>query len=428
MSITFDGNLLEGFFQSNAFELRITSTTERHAPGRILQDLDIVRQDGSKLVSVQDTKKEVAFTGLIIATSSANLIAGRDYLMSILYKTGGVLDMGYGRQYTATLSKTPIISYDPGHSKSAPFELAFMCHNPYSYDINYVSSGAWSGITTDHIASITCYGTKEPLPRITYTFQTAGTLTALEFRNTTTSQRIKYDNTNPFNNNDIVIIDCELQKILLNGNEVAYQGIFPSFVIGANQLYTAFISDAIYLDLAATVPQALKAVTTYGSNWEAQSFVPTQSGTRVKTDIMLFKDGNPPNSLILEWRDNVSSLPGSTVLATATLNAAEVATSWNSMAWHTFKPLVPANLTAGTTYWLVLYTVGGDFYNCYRIARSWKRDVQSSGQYKHSSDSGTTWWTTVSGMPTDLIYKDYVYKGAGGFNVNYEIIYRKRWR
>lgn len=86
----------------------------------------------------------------------------------------------------------------------------------------------------------------------------------------------------------------------------------------------------------------------------AQSFVPSLSMTATYIGVQAGKTGSPSDNLAIDLCANSSGAPG-TVLATATLTAADVPTlpGW---VWWTFTPGVA--LSAGTTYWLVVRRTG----------------------------------------------------------------------
>jgi hypothetical protein len=135
----------------------------------------------------------------------------------------------------------------------------------------------------------------------------------------------------------------------------------------------------------------------------AQSFVPSASDALAKISLQIRRtSSSPSNATVYIVADNAGS-PSTTQLASGTLAASAVGTSY---AWVDVLMTTPPLLTAGTTYWIVINaTQNSSKY------WTWCRDNGSgyaSGASKYSSNWSGGSWTSNTG---DLDFK--LYFGAG---------------
>ena len=131
--------------------------------------------------------------------------------------------------------------------------------------------------------------------------------------------------------------------------------------------------------------------------WMAQTFRPALSGRLSSVDVQLATaTAGTAGPLVVEIRNTVSGAPGATVLATVTTSDVSSATnSWVPIAFP-----APANVTAGTTYAIVLRgATGGD----YRATRS-NKSSYTNGAWYTSTNSGSTW----AAQGQDLAFRTYV--------------------
>ncbi|HWW74929.1 MAG TPA: carboxypeptidase regulatory-like domain-containing protein, partial [Pyrinomonadaceae bacterium] len=131
--------------------------------------------------------------------------------------------------------------------------------------------------------------------------------------------------------------------------------------------------------------------------WMAQTFKPASSGRLSSVDVQLATaTAGTAGPLVVEIRNTVSGAPGSMVLASVTTS--DVASATNAWVPITFS--APANVTAGTTYAIVLRgAAGGD----YRSTRS-NKSAYASGAWYTSTNSGSTW----AAQGQDLAFRTYV--------------------
>ncbi|KKU81899.1 MAG: hypothetical protein UY07_C0007G0053 [Parcubacteria group bacterium GW2011_GWA1_47_8] len=137
----------------------------------------------------------------------------------------------------------------------------------------------------------------------------------------------------------------------------------------------------------------------------AQSFVPSDTMPLSRISLYLKKTGSPSNPSIKIVEDNSGS-PKTTSLASVTLSAATVTTSYG---WIDVSFSSPANLVGGQTYWIVFDT-GTNASNYF----TWCSDSNNGlgngvGKYKSSWSSGGS-WTLITG---DLGFKTYLGSGTG---------------
>jgi hypothetical protein len=138
------------------------------------------------------------------------------------------------------------------------------------------------------------------------------------------------------------------------------------------------------------------------TSWQAQTFVPSASGQLNRADFQAaLTTTSTTGTVVVEIRNTVSGAPGSIVLATANLTSISGTTN----AWYTVNFAAPANVTAGTSYALVLRATSGGPYRAVRA----NGNVYANGAWLQSLNSGGTWATVTSGGITqDLAFTVYV--------------------
>lgn len=138
----------------------------------------------------------------------------------------------------------------------------------------------------------------------------------------------------------------------------------------------------------------------------AQSFVPDTTGTLAQIDLYLKKNSNPGDITVRILSDSSGS-PSKTVVASATLNASLVTTSYGWVG-VTF-PTLPT-LTAGTTYWAMLDTADGSNKYWY-----WGKD-SNQGNGNGVSKVSTNWNAATPVWTTDV--GDFNFKTWFGTGIN----------
>jgi hypothetical protein len=137
----------------------------------------------------------------------------------------------------------------------------------------------------------------------------------------------------------------------------------------------------------------------------AQSFVVSTSTAVAEVSLYIRKNGSPANTTVKIMNNN-SGAPGSTVLASGTLSASSVSTSfgWVDVAFATNPSLSP-----GTTYWLVIDN-GANSTSNYYIMGTTNTNSYTSG-LQRLGRVGSTW--TTANVNFDAFFKLYV----GGVSV-----------
>ena len=116
----------------------------------------------------------------------------------------------------------------------------------------------------------------------------------------------------------------------------------------------------------------------------AQRVNPTISGPFSGVDLYIKKVGNPPTAPIYITTDN-SGLPGTTVLATGSLDPSVIGTdySWVSITDFDAAP----NLNSGTNYWFVVDITTSDASNYYTIGADDSEVFDEYGKIGRYSDA-----------------------------------------
>ena len=108
-----------------------------------------------------------------------------------------------------------------------------------------VSSDDVTGATKT--VDVTVSGTYRPLPTITITFTSETGASAVSMTNNDTGDTITITTT--LNASDILVINCEEQKVTLNGTLIDFAGPIPLFQVGDNELAFSFPATARDVDI-----------------------------------------------------------------------------------------------------------------------------------------------------------------------------------
>ena len=178
----------------------------------------------------------------------------------------------------------------------------------------------------------------------------------------------------------------------------------PTYVTGSA---TAAATQALTVDqtngVSGTPTNTIIFGQTSASQDTAQSFQLSTEVPLNKAQIYVKKTGSPSNATVRIATDN-AGVPSTTYLATGTLTAANVTTSYN---WVDVTFTTNPTLTAGTTYWLV-FDATPSASNYYTVAAS-------SGGYANGAGASGTYggtWSATTPTGLDLYFKIYL----GGFS------------
>lgn len=140
--------------------------------------------------------------------------------------------------------------------------------------------------------------------------------------------------------------------------------------------------------------------TTSASQDAAQSFTVSTTTAVAEVSFYIKKTGSPANATV-KLVSNNSGNPSTTVLASGTLSASQVTTSYG---WVDVGFTTNPSLTPGTTYWVVIDVTSNSTINYYTLATT-NTNSYANGQLKRGS-SGGTW--TIPDSSHDGFFKVYV--------------------
>ncbi|MFE3846236.1 C1 family peptidase, partial [Thermoplasmatota archaeon] len=159
---------------------------------------------------------------------------------------------------------------------------------------------------------------------------------------------------------------------------------------------------SIYLNVVAVGSEIIdqeqtvyiKDFSIYDIRLGSQSFIPNLD-IITRVELYLKKVGNPSNDFIFTIRAELSG-PN---LATLNIPKIDVPLSYD---WVSFD-FDDVEVTPGETYYIVVMTSGGSFYNCYNLGYS-NGDPYSNGLLWYSRNSGSSWMELSL---NDLCFKIY---------------------
>jgi phage-related protein len=227
--ISFDSNNL-----SSAY-LVVNRLNKSDSPTRELQVENLAFNDGFVIASDFWRSRTIKIAGMIVADSAAQLATLLDDLKQDLAGINKNLDVDHGdgtRRYKATLAKfeAPEDFYNISY---LPYEAEFLCQ-PFGYATASVNVSSDDITASPKTIDMTVTGNYRPLPTVTITFTTETGASAVSLTNNTTGDTITV--TQAFNASDVMIINCEEQKVTVNGVQVDFTGPIPLFAVGANEL------------------------------------------------------------------------------------------------------------------------------------------------------------------------------------------------
>lgn len=145
---------------------------------------------------------------------------------------------------TATNIDMPRVAY---HVTKIPFTITFTANNPFFEGLD-TESDTFTGITTaSYIDSMDNNGSADMGARVILIFGTWNTgVTSVAF--TANDRTITITDT--FANSDVLVLDMENKKVLLNGIKHDYTGTFPDFPPGVNA-FTCAVNGTHNYDILA---------------------------------------------------------------------------------------------------------------------------------------------------------------------------------
>ena len=417
------------------------------APERILNTLDLARDDGSVLISEKRGKKTISLQGVLTASSESGLETAIDTFKELFSRKEKNLDVNWEagtRRYVATCVNH---NFDRDY-----FNQLFV---PWTADFVVIGGIGSSTILTaeknEQAITTTIYnwtstfaGSSKPKPLITITFVGSPTNPrGFAFRNLTTGEEMVYTQKDAFPAGSVIVIDYETRIIKyyatgLTGDyiEASYYGVFPSLEVGANSLELEF---GEILDQVALIDMDWPgfAASIYGDWKVAMSFsVPYKDTTYASVELFIGKEGTPPEDVYIRIETDNNGEPSGSPLAEITIPKASVPAYINS---NYIKAIFPSLVTfeANTRYWISVHTALGGGSNYY-ILKSLRPNATPShlpyinykkGGFMTSADSGATWENQTGTMGYGHIGFKMNYAGTKDANMNVllDIDYYKKY-
>jgi hypothetical protein len=319
----------------------------------------------------------------------------------------------------------------------------------YGKDTSETTALNKSSITaTTDTEAITFAGSYQPKLRHKITLATRGNADVVRIEHVTTGDYIDVD-LDGFTNGDYLEIDEENQTVKKNGTtNLNYRGKFPTVIIGANSLKLTVYGSSSTLDQEQTANEGGDRAVIYDSGvylpWQAQSFVPTQSGRLHKLNLYVDKvDGGTLSGAMqfLIFSDN-NGVPGSNLCGSwgYEISHANVPTSvaWTDAVWTDVASNEPF-LTAGKRYWIVLNpsVIGGsDINNFYGWYYNNVATGYLYGKAMAREGSVAAWEDAIGNAQTDNVLGQFDtcfknYRGADGgaasHSITWQIYYTKKY-
>lgn len=240
--ISFDSHNLSSSY------LIVNRINKSDAPVRDVQVENLAFNDGFVIASDFWRSRTIKIAGMLDATSSGHLASLLDTLKQDLSGVNKNLDVDHGtgtRRYKGTLGRleAPEDFFNITH---LPYTAEFICQ-PFGYDTSSVNISSDDITGSSRTVTSTIQGTFRPLPTITITFTSETGASAVSFANNTTGDTITI--TQAFNAADVLIINCEEQKVTVNGTQVDFAGPIPLFDVGSNEMVLTVAATSRDVDL-----------------------------------------------------------------------------------------------------------------------------------------------------------------------------------
>ncbi len=248
-SVAFDS------FELNSGFFRVNKCDTESSPAKITTMLQLARAHGSKRVFEKYDAKNIVVSGMIVCTTQVELQDQTDLLKNWLRRESGALRRDYStgyREWVCT-AKNVIVPIAQENISFGPYSIEFECESPFATDgvtDTWMNATAITTATSD--TNITVNGTMDGQPVITITVTAINPTVSdvtMTIANTSNSQYL--DITATFAAGDIVTVDCENNRVFINGILVKSSGQFPYWATGSGVLH--------YEDTATTRTLAVTA-------------------------------------------------------------------------------------------------------------------------------------------------------------------------
>lgn len=231
VAISYDG------FSLNSAPYKVTEVDPYGSPTKQTKTYDIARQHGSVRVFEKFDSKSIIITGEIICSSKTELETALDTLKRQLRRQTGSLRVAYAdgyREWVCT-ARNVAVKRSRNHISYAPFSIEFECESPFAKD--GVTDTLIDNETIDDSSeqfSFTVNGTMDAAPQISIQVVSVDPddePVEIIVGNSASSQYLTITETLAVD--DVISIDCDLQKCFLNGELLHVDGQFPEWAAGA---------------------------------------------------------------------------------------------------------------------------------------------------------------------------------------------------
>lgn len=197
---------------------------------------ELIRTDKSKLNSANYNERYITVGVEITRNTRAEMEQSLDRLLSILQPTEKWLVLNQGqtrRKYLCTYADY-LVNEDTEGGSFLQIDLIFVCSDRFGYDLSETTLLNFTGYTSANRSDrLTFNGSAKwqcPIIALTFTSITGGTSKTVTVGNGDNGQQISVTRT--WSNNDVLVIDCLNEEVLVNGVVVDHDGAIPKWTVG----------------------------------------------------------------------------------------------------------------------------------------------------------------------------------------------------
>ncbi len=230
----------------------ITPDIDRYTPAqKSVQKFQLSFSDRQKVVATFYQEKKIVIAGTINESTEADLQTKLSEMRAALSGSEETLAIPFNSltlNYTATgVLKAPRKNYNVSYLE---YEVEFtVVDPPFGIDSVVQNYSNDNMITTPITDSFVIGGEIGPEPILTFTVNSETLLQRIVFTQEDTGTTIRVEPSVEFTAGDVLIINTLLKRVLLNGTEIDYSGVFPKFIVGTNNFTIEFVSTAHDVDL-----------------------------------------------------------------------------------------------------------------------------------------------------------------------------------
>lgn len=219
----------------NAYPYSIKENPHHSVSDREMFLYDLSRERGGVAVVAEYKPKIMSFEGMIRGTSYADLDAKIDTFNELMSRQGKNFDFDHAggtRRYRNCVTRAHVYKREATDIVYARFKLDIVAPEGVGITPTLTNQSEDGKTTTPYTDTVTIVGSATPRPIITITIVAkTGTLNSCSFQ--IGSEKITLSTA--LVATDVVVINTGTKKVTLNGTEMDYEGIFPTFAIGENE-------------------------------------------------------------------------------------------------------------------------------------------------------------------------------------------------